>query len=219
MNSNKNGQKRQKMKKKTSEKSPIIGLTGGVGCGKSTVARQFERLGCAVISADELNHDVIGLPKVVQQIQQWWGQRMLDGQGRIARGAVGRVVFEDESELKKLTDLVHPLVELRERELLEVYVADPAVRAVVLDVPLLIEVGQDKWCDTIVFIEADEHIRQERVRQKLGWGPEQRKKVEKLQLGLDIKAEMADYTLRNNSTISDLYDHVVKTLSLILNSS
>jgi len=219
VNSNKNGQKRQKMKKKTSEKSPIIGLTGGVGCGKSTVARQFERLGCAVISADELNHDVIGLPKVVQQIQQWWGQRMLDGQGRIARGAVGRVVFEDESELKKLTDLVHPLVELRERELLEVYVADPAVRAVVLDVPLLIEVGQDKWCDTIVFIEADEHIRQERVRQKLGWGPEQRKKVEKLQLGLDIKAEMADYTLRNNSTISDLYDHVVKTLSLILNSS
>ena len=207
------------MKKKNSEKSPIIGLTGGVGCGKSTVAGQFERLGCAVISADELNHDIIGLPKVVRQIQQWWGQRMLDDQGRIDRGAVGRVVFEDESELKKLTDLVHPLVELRERELLERYIAAPTVRAVVLDVPLLIEVGQDKWCDTIIFVEADEHIRQERVWQKLGWGPEKRKKVEKLQLGLDIKAKMADYTLRNNSTISDLYNQVAKTLSLILNSS
>lgn len=193
-------------------------MTGGPGAGKTTVARQFEIQGCAVVSADQLNHEVLTHPEVVCKITQWWGSKMLAPDGRISRQAVAKVVFEDDNELKKLTDLVHPLIAQREKVMINTYQADPDVLAVVLDVPLLIEVGQDKWCDFLVFVQAEEAARYQRLRENRGWEAQKAKKIEKSQLALDAKEKKGDYIVRNNSGIADLAAQVSHVLTQVLTS-
>ena len=193
----------------------IIGITGRLGSGKSTVAQEFARLGCALIDADKINHEILTRPEVIDQIHRWWGPAVLDSQGKIDRNALGSIVFADEMALKQLTDLVHPLIAQREKELIGKYRQDSAIAAVVLDVPLLFESGQDKWCDFVIFVEADDHIRLERVT-KRRWTSEKIKNIENLNLALDNRAKMADHTVRNNSGILDLTKQVVELYSKIL---
>ncbi len=186
------------------KKKPIIGLTGAPGAGKSTVARQFEKLGCAVIDADQLNHEVLTNPNVIQKIVSWWGEQVQRADGQLDRHAIGGIVFENSDKLNQLTQLVHPLIAEREKELINLYQGIPEVAAVVLDVPLLFEVGQDKWCDTVVFVDCEEPIRQKRLKKNRGWEEEKRKKIENLQLGVNVKAQKADYIIRNNSSVSEI---------------
>ena len=193
----------------------IIGLTGGLGSGKSTVARQFALLGCAVIDADALNHEVLARPEIIQQIQHCWGPEVLDPDGQVDREALGRIVFQEKTELDKLMALVHPLIFEREKQLLEAYKRDPAVVGVVLDVPLLFEVGQDKWCDCVVFVDAEESLRYERLRRNRGLEAEKARKIEKKQMALDMKAKMSDHVIRNNSSIPELSRQVEEFFSLL----
>ena len=197
-------------------KKPVIGIVGGVGAGKSTVAAEFGKLGCAVISADELNHEVLRRPEVVEQVSRWWGPGVLDGQGQIDRRKVGKIVFEDQEALDQLTGLVHPLIKRRQEELMAGAQEAPDVVAIVLDVPLLIETGQRDVCDFLVFVEASEGIRRARLQNKADWGPDRAKKVENLQLALDIKARMSDYKVQNNSGVPDVAPQVVSLLSMIV---
>ena len=198
------------------EKKVIIGLTGLVGSGKTTVARQFERLGCAVISADRLDREVLGLPRVIEQIERWWGPQMLDGQGRVDREAIGRVILKDEAELKRLVSVVHPLIRQREQELLEQYQHDPEVKAIVLEAPWLFETDQHQRCDVVILVLADEAVRRERISQTRGWPPEKIKRIEGFNTELDLKIKMSDYILPNNSGITDLNTQVAELLLLIL---
>lgn len=194
---------------------PIIGLTGAPGSGKSTVAQQFAQLGCAVINADQLNHEVLARPEVIEQLVGWWGSRITDEAGQIARHAVGRIVFDDLDQLKRLTDLVHPLVIEREKQLLETYQRQGQAPAIVLDVPLLFEVGQDRWCDAVVFVSAEEPIRLARVAGQRGWAAAQLKKVENSQIALDTKAKNADYSVYNNSDIPSVRVQVERIFTLL----
>ena len=195
---------------------PVIGIVGGVGAGKSTVAAEFGKLGCTVISADELNHQILRRPEVVEQVRQWWGPGVLDSQGQIDRQKVGKIVFDDQKSLDQLTGLVHPLIGRRQEELMAGAQEDPDVVAIVLDVPLLIETGQREMCDFLVFVETSEAVRRARLRNKGDWGPDRAKKVEKLQLALDIKARMSDYRVQNNSGAPDVAPQVASLLSMIV---
>lgn len=198
------------------KKKPIIGLTGAPGAGKSTVARQFEKLGCAVIDADQLNHEVLTDPNVIQKIVSWWGERVLRADGQLDRQTVGTIVFENPDKLNQLTQLVHPLIAEREKELIALYQGTSDVVAVVMDVPLLVETGQDAWCDVIIFVDCQETTRWNRLRIDRGWEEEKTKKIENLQLGLNCKAQKADYIIRNNSNISEIARQVNNILSSIL---
>ena len=197
-------------------RKPIIGVVGAVGAGKSTVAREFGELGCAVVSADKLNHEVLRRKEVIEQIKAWWGSAVLAENGQIDREALGSVVFKDVKALEQLTGLVHPLIRRRQRELVAAAAADEGVLAVVLDVPLLLEVGQAGICDVLVFVEASEAVRYERIGRSRGWDAKKIKKIENLQLGLDKKAEISEYTISNNSCIPDLVAQVEKMLSEVL---
>ena len=198
------------------KKKPIIGLTGGPGAGKSSVAQQFEKQGCAVIDADQLNHEVLTNPDVIQKIVSWWGEQVLHSDGRLDRGAIGRIVFEDPTQLNQLTELVHPLIAEREQELLSCYQGDPKLSAIVLDVPLLFESGQDAWCDAVVFVACEEEIRRKRLKTNRGWEADKAQKVENLQLGVNFKAQKADYIIRNNSSVSEIAVQVKELLPKIL---
>jgi dephospho-CoA kinase len=201
-----------------SDKKIIIGLCGGIGSGKTTVAREFQKLGCAVIDADRISHEVVDLKEVKEILVRWWGPAVLDHQGRIDRKAVASIVFDDERALKKLTDLLHPLIAQREKSLIDNYRQDKNIRVIVLDVPLLIEAGQNHWCDHVVFINTDVKIRHERMAKNRGWDEKQIKIVENLQLPLDSKAEISDYRVDNNSGIPGVAAQIATILSRILGS-
>ena len=197
------------------KKNAIIGLTGAPGAGKSTVARQFEKQGCAVIDADQLNHEVLTNPNVIQEIVSWWGKQVQRADGQLDPEAIGRIVFENPDKLNQLTKLVHPLIAERENELISLYQGTSELAAVVLDVPLLCETGQDKWCDVVVFVDCEESIRQKRLKKNRGWEEEKRKKIENLQLGVNFKAQKADYVIRNNSSVSEIAVQVKQLLTKI----
>jgi dephospho-CoA kinase len=199
---------------------PIIGVLGGIGSGKSTVARLMaDRFGGMRIDADADAKAALDEPDVRDQLIAWWGASVLNEQGRIDRQAVASIVFDDEAERKRLESMVHPKVaEKREAKLAEA-AGDPSVRFVVLDVPLLAEVGLSERCDALVFVEADWPTRLERVRQSRGWDEAELARREKNQMPLDRKRDLAHYVVRNDASEAECLAQVREVVSRILDES
>ncbi len=195
---------------------PIIGIVGGIGSGKSAIARQFASLGCAVIDADALAKETLDEPSVIAQLLQWWGPGVLNEQGRIDRGAVAKIVFAQPDELIRLENLIHPKVNARRAELREIYGNNPAVAAVIEDCPLLFEKNLEGDCDAVVFVQASDSNRQNRVKTSRGWTPQELEAREKKQIALDIKARRADYVIQNDGSEAQSLTHVRSVLSQIL---
>lgn len=197
---------------------PVIGLAGGIGAGKSTVAEVFESLGVAVIDSDRLNHEQLGDLEVVRILRSWWGDGILSASGEIDRQALADIVFEAPEELRRLQGLVYPRIDRRRDELLARYDADANVKAVVLDTPKLHDSGLDRLCDAVVFVEADRNIRVRRTRRARGWSEHEFTRREKLQNRLDFKRARADYTVVNNSDIVGLRSSIERILASVLAS-
>ena len=198
---------------------PVIGLAGGIGSGKSTVARLLADLGAAVISSDELNREELEPPGVKETLQAWWGSRSLTPEGRVNRAAVREIVAADPDARKRLEALLHPLIGKRRIELTNQYQNDPAVRAIVWDSPLLYEAGLASDCDAVVFVDADDGVRRERVLRERGWTAPQLERLEKTQKPLDFKRTSADYRVVNNSDRDALRPQVEDVFSRILSGS
>ena len=144
---------------------------------------------------------------------------MLDSAGKIDRRELGRVVFGDVDKLSLLTGLIHPLVLKQVERLIEKYNSEDAVRAIVLDMPLLVEVGWDKRCDRVVFVECERPLRAERAK-KAGFFNENEIKIrENFQISLDKKVNVADNTIYNNSDFSALVGQVTEIFSNILGNN
>lgn len=198
---------------------PIIGLAGGIGSGKSTVASVLEDLGARIISSDRLNHEELDSPEVLRQLREWWGERALTPDGRADRAAIRRIVTADPAARKRLEHLVHPRIAARRQSLMETYAADPRVRAVVWDSPLLFEAGLAEQCDRVIFVEAPWEVRLARVMRDRGWTADDLERLEKSQKPLDFKRARADYTIVNNSDREDLRRQVSDIFSRILSGN
>lgn len=183
---------------------PVIGITGGIGSGKSTVARMFASLGAAVIDSDELIHEQYLSPEVQAALRSWWGERVFAADGRVDRGAIADIVFEQPAELERLQDFLYPRIDMQRRALQARYAADPSVRAIVLDVPKLFEVGLDSACDVVVFVDSDRDTRLQRLAARRGWSADDLERREKLLMPLDKKRGMADYVVANQSDADQL---------------
>jgi dephospho-CoA kinase len=190
------------------EHIPVIGLVGGVGAGKSTVAEGFAELGCAVIDADAIGHDVIQTPGVRDALVERWGRGILDGDGRVDRSAVAGIVFGDEGELAFLNGIMHPAIARRiERRIDELQQQDD-VPAIVLDAAVMLEAGWDRQCDVLVFVDAPAGERFERVRASRGWDEDRWVERENSQFSIDRKATACDHRVRNSSSESHLREQV-----------
>ncbi len=195
---------------------PVLGLLGAPGSGKSFVAKQFARLGCAVIDADVIAKAQLDDPAVRDQLVQWWGKSVLDASGRISRPAVAKIVFSDPQELTKLENVIHPRVAEERARLREIHQADPRVVAIVEDVPLLLEKHLEGVCDRLVFVDAPLEVRQRRVMQNRGWSAEKLAQVEKYQTPLDIKRQRADDVIDNGGGEVQLLEQVRRLLSRLI---
>lgn len=199
-----------------SKRKPILGLTGGIGSGKSLVARQFASLGCAVIDADELAREALDSPAVREQLRQWWGAEALGQDGRVNRRMVAQKVFNNPQELARLEGLIHPQVHAGRERLRRQYLADTDVVAIVEDCPLLLEKGIDAGCDVVVFVDAPRAVRLARVAASRGWTEAELDRREKNQWPLDKKVQRADYVIKNDAGVQECLTQTRRVLSQIL---
>ncbi|MGA2094161.1 MAG: dephospho-CoA kinase, partial [Sedimentisphaerales bacterium] len=185
-------------------KKPVIGILGGMCSGKSTVASEFAKLGCVVIDADEIAHNLLDDKTIRAKIVRLFGKDILDGQGKISRGELANTVFSNPGKLSKLTNVLHPRVLAQVEQLINRFNSQPGVKAIVLDIPLLMEVGWEKRCDHIIFVDCKPPIRLERARKTGFFDADTLKIRENLQISLDKKKRIADNIVDNNSDLSGL---------------
>ena len=202
---------------------PVIGIVGGIGSGKSHVARLLGELGCLVIDSDAQAREAYRDPTVLETIRGWWGDGVFRPDGSLDRSAVASKVFADPAERERLEGLVHPLVHAARERQMRIAADDPQVVAYVWDTPLLIEAGLADECDAIVFVDAPFDRRLARVRARGGWDEAELRRREKSQTPLDTKRRLSDYLIDNAadagagvSASSDLREQVRRVLSQIL---
>ncbi len=197
------------------KKKLIVGILGGIGSGKSTVAAEFEKLGCAVIDADKIAHELLGDEDVKRQLIGAFGEGICEKNGLINHAELADRVFGSDENVGRINDIIHPLVFDRTNKLIEQYNGQEKTQLIVLDAPLLVEAGWAQMCDKLVFIDCDPEIRGQRAEKKGLGGENQLKKREKFQISLDMKAKLAHYRICNNSGLSDLADQVAYIFSIL----
>ena len=198
-------------------KKPIIGILGGIASGKSTVAAEFAKLGCKVIDADKIAHEVIEQKNIKKKIVDIFGGDVLNSASEVDRKKLAGVVFFNTEKLSLLNNIVHPLVIAQVEQLIEQYNRRNQVRAIVLDMPLLAEIGWTERCDRLIFVDCSEKIRLKRAK-KMGFNKNQIKIRENFQISLDNKKKLADNTIENNSGFSALVRQVADIFSEILDN-
>ncbi|MFC0528378.1 dephospho-CoA kinase [Phytohabitans kaempferiae] len=183
-----------------------IGLTGGIGAGKSAVAARLTERGATVIDSDRLAREVVepgtdGLAEVVAA----FGDEVLGADGALDRPALGARVFGDDGARRRLEAIIHPRVRERGKELLAAVAPDAIV---VNDVPLLVEVGLAPTYHLVIVVDAAEATRVERLVRDRGMTPEQAHARIRAQVGEEERRAAADSLLRNDSTLADLRTRV-----------
>jgi len=177
----------------------LVGLTGGIAAGKSTVARHWVGRGAIEIDADVLAREVIaqGTPGE-QQVIDAFGREVLGITGALDRKALGNIVFNSKPELEKLEAIIHPLVRARTQELLR---AVPSDAVVVYTVPLLVEANVDLGFDTVVTVEAPEVERISRLVESRGYSIQEAKARIANQATPIERAARADHILNSNQDV------------------
>jgi dephospho-CoA kinase len=197
------------------KKKPIIGIMGGIGSGKSTVAAEFAKLGCKIIDADKIAHDLLEEKEVREQVIALLGSGIQDSHGKIDRVKAAEIVFRDSEKLSRLNCIIHPNVMKKTEELIEKYNNENDCKAIVLDMPLLVEVGWEKRCDKLIFVDCDEKTREKRLKNK-NFKKNHIKNRENFQISLDKKKIIADNTINNNSDFSTLVRQIAEIFSNIM---
>ena len=191
---------------------PVVGVIGGIGSGKSSVARRLQSLRpVAVIDADQFGHQVLNLPNVQERILKRFGPTVfeIDSQAtsQISRAALGRVVFGSDAAAqdarRDLEAIVHPEIRsLIERQISELR-RQANVEAIVLDAAVLLEAGWNDLCDVVVFIDTPQADRIARVHAGRGWSAAELAQREASQWPLPRKRAAADAVLDNSNSVDD----------------
>ena len=185
------------------QKIPVVGIVGGIGSGKSTVAEEFEHLGCYRIDCDKLGHAALDEEDVKRQLRALWGDNVFDADGDVNRRAVADVVFNDPKQLAALESIVHPRI----REGIVRGIAEGKARnapAIIVDAAVLFEAGWDDLCTDIVFVEASREERFARVKERRGWDDSTMQLRESRQIPLDKKQSRCHHSIHNHSSVSYL---------------
>jgi dephospho-CoA kinase len=178
---------------------PIIGIAGGVGSGKSAASRALAGLGCLIADSDAATRRALERDDVKAALAAWWGPSVLGADGGVDRSAVARIVFADADERHRLEALIHPLVHEDRRKVIERAEREGAA-GVVVDAPLLFEVGLDAECDAVVFVEVSRATRLARVKATRGWSASELDRRERAQLSVGEKRARSDFVVSNEGT-------------------
>lgn len=186
---------------------PVLGLAGGVGAGKSAVAAVLRDMGYHVVDSDKEAKEALDRPEVLGQLVRWWGARVVGEDGKVKRGVVAEIVFNDAAERARLEALVHPIVKA-DRATLIARAAAEGKRGVAIDAPLLFEAGSDAECDGVLFVDAPKAVRVARVRETRGWDERELNRRENAQMPLEEKRRRSDIVIVNDADPETLRERV-----------
>lgn len=183
-----------------------VGLTGGIGSGKSEVSARLDERGAVVIDADKIAREVVepGTPGLAAVVAEF-GEEVLLPSGALDREKVGRIVFADADRLAALNAIVHPLVGERMQELMD---AAPADAIVVYDVPLLAENGLAGMYDVVVVVDAPEETQLDRLTSRRGMTEEDARARMANQATRERRRAVATHVIDNSGTLDDLKSQV-----------
>lgn len=179
----------------------IIGLTGGIASGKSTVSKIFRELGAEIIDADIKAKEISEREDVIKEIGNIFGKEVINSEGKIDRLKIKEIVFNNKEKLKKLNDLIHPKVMEEFKKIKENTGKNDII---IFDVPLLFESGMDKMCDKIILVFTDKKIQIKRMLERDGITEELAEKIINSQMSLEEKLNKSQIHLENNGTLEDL---------------
>jgi dephospho-CoA kinase len=203
----------------------VIGLTGGIGAGKSRVAALLGAQGAFVIDADAVGHALLDQRPVRERVVAQFGSRVLtptDAPGdapRIDRRALGAIVFADPAALRQLEVILHPRMRRTFERAIARVVRRGRARAIVLDAAILFEANWNTLCDTTVLVDAPRDQRLERLAQSRGWTEATLAAREAAQWPLERKRALADTVVLNDSGTEHIEEQVRRLGAAILPSS
>ncbi|HHK5547031.1 TPA: dephospho-CoA kinase [Bacillus thuringiensis] len=179
----------------------VIGLTGGIASGKSTVSEMFRELSIPVIDADVIAREVVEQGKpAYNKIVELFGAEVLQQDGELDRPRLGSIVFYNEEKRLQLNKIVHPAVREEMNRQKEMYIKE-GVQAVVLDIPLLFESKLTSLVDRILVVAVKPHTQLERLMKRNNFSEEEATARIQSQMPLEEKVKNADEVINNDGTI------------------
>lgn len=181
----------------------IIGLTGSIASGKSTVSSMFEEFDIRVVDADKLAREVVEPgEESYEEIVKVFGKEVLQADQTLDRKYLGRIVFADEQKRKQLNEIVHPAIRERMLKARDTYIAAGAT-CVVLDIPLLFESKLTHFVDKIVVVYVDESVQLDRLLSRDDLTKEEAEQRIQAQMPVQEKRALADAIIDNNGTVKE----------------
>ncbi|MGY8769630.1 MAG: dephospho-CoA kinase [Pirellulales bacterium] len=192
-------------------KKLVIGILGGIASGKSQVAQMLAELGAEVLDADQVGHQVLLAPEIRSAVEKRFGSLVFGPDHQIDRQRLASIVFgEDEESKQALLDLekiTHPAIgEKLAEKIIEIRQND-STPAIVLDAPVMLKAGWNRYCDSILFVATEHQDRAGRAAER-GWSQAEFDAREANQENLEDKQKMADYVLYNTGTLDTLRQQV-----------
>lgn len=188
----------------------ILGLTGGIGTGKSTVANMLKKRGIPVVDTDLISREVIEYPEIIEKIKLEISNEVFDFNNKLDRKKMSEIVFKNQEKLKKLNEIMHP--EILKKMWLEVEKLKKNHKIIVLDIPLLFEINMEKEVDKILLIYASKEIQLKRIMERDCRSREEAIKIINSQIPLYKKREKSDYIIQNNDSLENLEKKLEKIL-------
>ena len=187
-------------------KKVVIGLTGGIGTGKSTVSQILKEKNFPVIDLDVISHEVIKFPKVVEKIVENFGKEVLEynntGNWIVSREKLGRVIFGNREKRLILNSVMHPeILRIMREKILE---CKKENKIIFVEIQLLFEVQWEKEFDYILLVSAEKETQIKRILSRDNRSKEEALSIINSQMSLDEKKKRSDYVIENDGNIQDL---------------
>lgn len=179
----------------------IVGLTGGIGTGKSTVSKLFKENGADIYDADIIAKEIMEELETIEEIEKEFGSSILDKNQRLDRQKLKEIVFKNKEKLEILNKIVHPKV-IKRFENIKSNIKKEEIA--IFDIPLLFEAKMENLCDLIVVVDIDREKQIERIIERDGIEEELAEKIIDSQMSSETKRKKADIVIENNGTLIDL---------------
>ncbi|MHA6483285.1 dephospho-CoA kinase [Paenibacillus sp. strain BS8-2] len=182
----------------------IIGLTGGIASGKSTVGRLLAERGAKLVDADEVAREIVrpGEP-ALEAIASLFGQAILHPEGTLDRQALGKIVFHDKEKLSQLEAITHPAIRQRMQSRIHSFESQNPGGLVVADIPLLYETKQEALYQGIMVVYVPVELQHQRLMDRNSMSPEEATRRISLQMDIEEKRKRADWLINNSGSLEE----------------
>lgn len=192
----------------------IIGLTGGIAAGKSSVSDYLRKMGAEIIDADKISSDIIEDRKIINNIVEEFGENILSGK-KINKKKLRKIIFENSEKREKLNKIMHPSILEKVKENISKYEKN---KIVIVDMPLLYEVGFEKEVEKVIVVYCSLEIQLSRIIKRDNVNYEEALNTIKSQMDIKEKIKKADYLIENNGTIDELKNKIYDLIKNIKNT-